>query len=417
MKNLLLSLLVLFCLSDTYAQIGVKANGTAPISSAQLEVQSTTKAFYPPRMTTAQKNAIAGATAGAVVYDTDLSALNYYNGSAWVVGGSGITLPYISSGNDVAQIYGLFRISELNAATGGSAIQGFSTNGSGLAGSSTNYRGVYGYSNNGTAGYFSSPSGYALITGTGNVGIGTPTPTAKLDVVRGTAPDGTAIFRGTTHVSHFNYATNEDTYIRGGKNGSNVYINDVIGLGNVGIGTSSPLEKLHLALGTMRINTLGGSGNIQMYANDQGTIIGQIPIAFSVKNTNSLIALANATVTTFPFSTETYDVGGFFDNSTYEFIPPTNGIYHFDCSVTFGNVNSTFSTSIYDLSILVDGATSADSQQDIKVGGYKTLNLSQDIKLNAGQKVKITVYQNSGNSINLIGNVNSYFNGHLVVKL
>jgi hypothetical protein len=93
MKNLLISLLVLFCLSDTYAQIGVKANGTAPIPSAQLEVQSTTKAFYPPRMNTAQKNAIAGVAAGAMVFDTDLGGLFTYNGSSWVAG-SGLTLPY-----------------------------------------------------------------------------------------------------------------------------------------------------------------------------------------------------------------------------------------------------------------------------------------------------------------------------------
>jgi hypothetical protein len=60
MKKLFFLLLVLSCLSDTYAQIGIKANNTAPIPSAQLEVQSTTKAFYPPRMTTAQKNASGG---------------------------------------------------------------------------------------------------------------------------------------------------------------------------------------------------------------------------------------------------------------------------------------------------------------------------------------------------------------------
>ena len=36
--------------------------------------------------------------------------------------------------------------------------------------------------NSGTAAYFSSDSAYALLTGNGNVGIGTPNPTAKLDV-------------------------------------------------------------------------------------------------------------------------------------------------------------------------------------------------------------------------------------------
>lgn len=81
-----------------------------------------------------------------------------------------------------------------------------------------------------------------VINQDGEVGIGTISPTANLDVVRGTAPDGTAIFRGTTHASHFNYSSTEDTYIRGGINGANVIINDVAGLGNVGIGTTTPTK-------------------------------------------------------------------------------------------------------------------------------------------------------------------------------
>ncbi len=42
--------------------------------------------------------------------------------------------------------------------------------------------GVKGTSTNGTAGYFSSANGYGLIVGSGNVGIGTTSPTEKLEV-------------------------------------------------------------------------------------------------------------------------------------------------------------------------------------------------------------------------------------------
>jgi len=53
----------------------VGINTTTEIASSQLTVESTTKGFLPPRMTTTQKNAIATPAAGLVVYDTTLNKL------------------------------------------------------------------------------------------------------------------------------------------------------------------------------------------------------------------------------------------------------------------------------------------------------------------------------------------------------
>jgi len=52
-------------------------------ATAMLEVQSTTKGFLPPKMTTTQKNAITSPAAGLVVYDTTTNKLCCYNGSTW----------------------------------------------------------------------------------------------------------------------------------------------------------------------------------------------------------------------------------------------------------------------------------------------------------------------------------------------
>jgi|GWRWMinimDraft_6_1066014.scaffolds.fasta_scaffold02460_3 hypothetical protein len=52
-------------------------------TSAVLELQSTTRGFLPPRMTTTQKNAIATPAAGLVVYDTTLAKLCVRTASAW----------------------------------------------------------------------------------------------------------------------------------------------------------------------------------------------------------------------------------------------------------------------------------------------------------------------------------------------
>ena len=56
--------------------------GASLDNSAILEAYSTTKGFLPPRMTTAQKNAISTPAAGLVVYDTDLNKLCVYT-TAW----------------------------------------------------------------------------------------------------------------------------------------------------------------------------------------------------------------------------------------------------------------------------------------------------------------------------------------------
>ena len=78
-----------------------------------------------------------------------------------------------------------------------------------------------------------------IIDSRGRVGIGAfPQTTAKLTIARGTGFDGTAVFRGTSYASYFNYGPAENTYIRGGKQNSYVYLNN-IGGGDVLIGSST----------------------------------------------------------------------------------------------------------------------------------------------------------------------------------
>jgi hypothetical protein len=58
--------------------------GTAsPLSSAALQIVSTTRGFLPPKMTTVERNAITNITSGLMVYNTTTNKLNFYNGSAW----------------------------------------------------------------------------------------------------------------------------------------------------------------------------------------------------------------------------------------------------------------------------------------------------------------------------------------------
>jgi hypothetical protein len=53
-------------------------------TSALVELNSKTRGFLPPKMTTAQKLAIASPVGGLQVFDTTLNQMSYYNGSAWI---------------------------------------------------------------------------------------------------------------------------------------------------------------------------------------------------------------------------------------------------------------------------------------------------------------------------------------------
>lgn len=75
------------------AKLGIGT--TTPNASALLDMVSVTQGILPPRMTTLQRIAIATPVSALIVYDTDLQALQIYNGTTWTGlgggGGGGVT--------------------------------------------------------------------------------------------------------------------------------------------------------------------------------------------------------------------------------------------------------------------------------------------------------------------------------------
>ncbi|MFA7274675.1 MAG: hypothetical protein WC044_12475 [Crocinitomicaceae bacterium] len=78
-----LSLLITVTFLNSFqAQVGV---GTStPDASAMLEVTSNSKGFLLPRMSSAQRIAIASPLAGLQVYDNQTNSIWYFNGTYWV---------------------------------------------------------------------------------------------------------------------------------------------------------------------------------------------------------------------------------------------------------------------------------------------------------------------------------------------
>lgn len=63
--------------------VGISEISIVPHSSALLELRSTARGFLIPRLTTAERNAVASPASGLLVYNTTTGELNVYNGSGW----------------------------------------------------------------------------------------------------------------------------------------------------------------------------------------------------------------------------------------------------------------------------------------------------------------------------------------------
>lgn len=62
-------------------RIGI--NTISPNTSSALDITSTTRGFLPPRMTTAQRDAITTPAAGLIIYNTSTNKHQGYNGTTW----------------------------------------------------------------------------------------------------------------------------------------------------------------------------------------------------------------------------------------------------------------------------------------------------------------------------------------------
>ena len=81
-KKVLQACLLFFMIMTTnlFAQVGIGT--TTPNASSILDLTSTTQGMLPPRMTTAQRTAIASPADGLMVYDTDLKSIFHYNSTS-----------------------------------------------------------------------------------------------------------------------------------------------------------------------------------------------------------------------------------------------------------------------------------------------------------------------------------------------
>jgi hypothetical protein len=87
MKKLASFIVLLLLISNlSFAQVGISTDNSEPNNSAMLDVKSSSKGFLPPRMTQAERNAIASPATGLMIFQTDNTSGYYcYNGTGWAL--------------------------------------------------------------------------------------------------------------------------------------------------------------------------------------------------------------------------------------------------------------------------------------------------------------------------------------------
>jgi uncharacterized protein (TIGR02145 family) len=127
-KNILfISILVMTSIAAS-AQVKVGDNPTTINGSAVLEIESTTKGMLLPRMTTAERTAIATPAVGLQVYDTTENANYFFDGTAWQKSATG-TIKFVNGTTPSNAVYttGSVAIGIANPATS-AALDVTSTN-------------------------------------------------------------------------------------------------------------------------------------------------------------------------------------------------------------------------------------------------------------------------------------------------
>jgi len=210
MLMLLIAACFIFCNATIAQNVGI---GTAtPNASAQLDISSTSKGMLVPRMTMAQRNAVVTPANGLLIYQTDNTpGFYFYNGSSWVsIAGSATLTGWSTTGNA-----GTTPATNFMGTTDDQPLS-FKLNNTN-AGKWDHLKGDY---------FIGLNTGAAITTGYSNIGIGTGT-LAK-----------TNTGKGNTSIGHFSMNYNTSGLYNVGIGQQALYTNTV-GTYNTAIGINS----------------------------------------------------------------------------------------------------------------------------------------------------------------------------------
>lgn len=135
-------------------------------------------------------------------------------------------------------------------------------------------------------------------------------------------------------------------------------------------------------------------------------------VAFLARRTTDQTGVVTGTITTMQAATETFDIGSDYDNTTYTFTAPYDGVYHFEMTALVdapGTLCSGY-IRVNGSTVAKNDITDATASQDRNAPTTITLSLT------AGDTVTAAVAHNAGSNRTITGSVTGscYFSGHLV---
>ncbi|MCX6316864.1 MAG: hypothetical protein NTW29_06220 [Bacteroidetes bacterium] len=121
MKKIITLLVICLIGKMTQAQNNLGIGTATPAASAKLDVSATDKGILIPRMTLAQRNAIASPAISLLIYQTDNTpGYYYYNGSTWTTLGGSVSstqLPNAMFGHNTTNTQNVVYITPFSAAS------------------------------------------------------------------------------------------------------------------------------------------------------------------------------------------------------------------------------------------------------------------------------------------------------------
>jgi hypothetical protein len=215
-KSILITMIIICAALRLSAQIAVTTDGSAPDNSAMLDVKSTSKGMLIPRMTLAQRNAIASPAAGLILFQTDNTPGFYFNAgtavapvwtfltnNGWSITGNGGTNPALNFIGTTDNNPVNLRVNNQKAGKVGSdgpVFLGYQAGNSNTANYSTGIGYQAMFAN--TTGNYNSATGYYSLfnntTGAGNTATGYSSLMWSSTGYENTATGGYAMFTNST---------------------------------------------------------------------------------------------------------------------------------------------------------------------------------------------------------------------------